>query len=564
MKKIIASMLTACILSGCESFLDTENLTKKDNSNFPLTTEDAQMALTGAYTMLRQTTDGAEGQCFFITSEILSDDRLGGGGPDDRAAQAVNQLKKSADNMFADPWRNAYKGIFRCNMLLESITNITTWESEAVRKQILAETHFLRAYFYFDLCRLFGTVPLITATAPVNNPRATPDELYALIASDLQTAIDNFPSTKIQEMPISQLGHATKWAAQGLLARVYLFYTGYYKKEALPSANGKSISKQEVIAQLDDCIANSGHALLPDFRNLWPYSNKLTQPGYKYSIDNNLSWVGEAGANTETMFAIRFGATADWGPTSDYNNSPNLFFSIREQPTDGIYPFGLGWGYGPANSRLWEEWSIAEPNDIRREASILNVENPNEGLAGYKFGGDKQWEETGYWQKKYIAVNARKEDKSIIGYSHLMYGAPADYMLNNTQDLVMLRFADVLLMAAELKEDATPLNLVRARAGLPAVAYSTQALRNERHWELAFEAIRYYDILRWGIAGEELSKQNGVSIKNNLVEGKMNVGNIAKRIEETGGFLQIPQTQIDLSNGVLTQTPGWTGSSIIY
>ncbi|MEG2514632.1 MAG: RagB/SusD family nutrient uptake outer membrane protein, partial [Bacteroidaceae bacterium] len=386
MKKIIICSLIACMLTGCENFLDTDNLTKKDNSNFPQTSQDAQAAITGAYAMLRATTDGLESQCIFITSELLSDDRFGGGGKDDRGAQAVDQLKKNADNMFADPWHNNFAGIFRCNMLLESIENITEWENDAMRSQIIAEAHFLRAYFYFDLCKMYGTVPLLTTTKAVNNPRATADELFALIASDLKEAIANFPATKIQDIPVDQLGHATKWAAEGILARAYLFYTGYYKKESMPLADGGTLSTQEVINYLDDCIANSGHNLIPDFRNLWPYSNKLSKEGYKYSKNNNLEWIGEEGANIETIFAIKFGAIADWGITSDYSNSPNLFFSIRDQDTNGIYPFGLGWGYGTVNSNLWSDWESKEPKDIRREASILNVENPNEGLKDYQYG----------------------------------------------------------------------------------------------------------------------------------------------------------------------------------
>lgn len=85
---------------GCEGFLDTENLTKKDNSNFPKTSGDAETALTGIYALLREMTPGEDGQCFFLTAELLSDDRFGGGGPDDRRMHAVDRLKKVDENMF--------------------------------------------------------------------------------------------------------------------------------------------------------------------------------------------------------------------------------------------------------------------------------------------------------------------------------------------------------------------------------------------------------------------------------------------------------------------------------
>lgn len=109
------------------------------------------------------------------------------------------------------------------------------------------------------------------------------------------------------------------------------------------------------------------------------------------------------------------------------------------------------------NSRLWESWPS---KDIRREASILSVEKE---MPDYGWGCDKQMNETGYWQKKYMAVNAYNEDGESVNYSRILYPEiDSDYQLNNTQDLVIIRFADVLLMAAELKRDAAPMNRVRA------------------------------------------------------------------------------------------------------
>ena len=98
---------------------------------------------------------------------------------------------------------------------------------------------------------------------------------------------------------------------------------------------------------------------------------------------------------------------------------------------------------------------------------------------------------------------------------------------------------------------------MRSRSGLPPVAYTLENLQNERRWELAFEGLRYYDLLRWGIAGEALAKQNGVAVKNDNIDDTMDLGDVATRIKETGGFLFIPPIQIELSNYVLTQTQGW-------
>ncbi len=555
MKKIWIFSIVALFFMGCEGFLDTENLTKKDNSNFPKTSGDAETALTGIYALLREMTPGEDGQGFFLTAELLSDDRFGGGGPDDRRMHAVDRLKKVDENMFSDVWKQDYRAIYRSNMLLNSLDGIS-WESQETRNKIEGQAHFLRAYFYFDLCRLFGTVPLLTTSEPENVPRATAEELYAQIAFDLKTAIEKLPSVKYSAANNSELGRATKWAAEALLARAYLFYTGYYQQESMPLPDNGTLSRTDVITYLDDCINNSGHDLIGDFRNLWPYSNIYTKKDYKYAQDNDLNWIGEDGANVETVFAIRYSAKATWD-NPWYNNEVCLYSSPRESANlDDIFPFGIGWGIGTVNSRLWESWPS---KDIRREASILSVEKE---MPDYGWGCDKQMNETGYWQKKYMAVNAYNEDGESVNYSRILYPEiDSDYQLNNTQDLVIIRFADVLLMAAELKRDAAPMNRVRARVGLDPVTYSDEALRDERHWELAFEGLRYYDLLRWGIAAEVLSQQNGVKVLDNMVETRMDMGDIAQRLQATKGLMPLPKTQIDLSAGILEQNPGWGNES---
>ena len=140
--------------------------------------------------------------------------------------------------------------------------------------------------------------------------------------------------------------------------------------------------------------------------------------------------------------------------------------------------------------------------------------------------------------------------------------------LDNMQDIVLIRFADVLLMHSELTGTADGMNLVRSRVGLPAVGYSLDALKAERRFELAFEGSRYYDLLRW--AGKSnlsqvetiLESENGLATINNGVPGTKQ--GIDFRTE-TGGFLQIPNREIQLSEGILVQNPGWeTGTAPVY
>ena len=117
-------------------------------------------------------------------------------------------------------------------------------------------------------------------------------------------------------------------------------------------------------------------------------------------------------------------------------------------------------------------------------------------------------------------------------------------------------------MQSELKQDPTGLNRVRERSGLAPVAYSLEAIKNERRYELAFESIRYWDLLRWSgpsldEAGDALNKQNGFKLINAAEVVDMVKFDYKARLKATQGYWPIPQTEIDLSDGVLEQNPGW-------
>lgn len=567
----ILLLIVSLCFAGCSDFLDTDNLVKKDNSNFPKSPEDALQALYGAYSPIFGM--GAA-QNPVLISDLLSDDRFGGGGQNDREPQAINVFKATSDNQFKEAWGCFYKGIFRCNMLLSSIEQITTWEGEAQKNKILGETYFLRAFYYFNMARMWGTVPLVIDPLPQNNPKAEPATLFGQILYDLKMAAELLPAV---QQSTSELGRATKWAAEALMARAYLFYDGYYKANAksdvqLPDES--TLTSAKVIEYLTDCIKNSGHELASDFRNQWPYSVNIPEADYKYAKDNNLSWLGEAGGNKETIFATKFSILGGWDQNDKIPNNQLLTCQgIRDQT---LTPLGQGWGFGPVNPKLYEQWP---QNDLRKQGSICNVNDASEGISGYKWGGDMMWQETGYWQKKYMPINVKRKDNNgneeICNYSCVLYGRASNFQTNNTQDLVYIRFADVLLMHSELTQTTEGINAVRARVNLPSISvYTDEALRQERRYELAFEGIRYYDMLRWyGAEAGTIMKQNmtGAKIFNMGAETTINndrnngyFDEIDKRIKETGGFLQIPNEEISLSGGILKQNPGWEGSSVMF
>ncbi|MDR2859441.1 MAG: RagB/SusD family nutrient uptake outer membrane protein [Mediterranea sp.] len=562
MKKIYYLAIAALLFSGCEDFLDTQSYTKKNTGNFPANPQDAEQMITGIYSMLYGVTeDQTPSKTTFMVAEIASDDRLAGGAMGRDGNQAVDHLMWTNENFFGtNLWDFRYRGIFRANTALETLDNVEGWASEQDLITAKAEASFLRAYYFFDLSQIYGEIPLTLKSEPENLPQSLAEETYAVISSDLKNAIEWLPSVK-QAFPSN--GHVTKWAAEALMARVFLFYTGYYEKDALPLPEGGSITKDQIITWIDDCVNNSGHGLVSDFRNLWPYSNQWTAKDYPYAQDNNLHWEGDG--NKEEVFSIRFSSLVGWDGNNAgqklvrYSNQYCLYFGLPSGNGDeNTFPFGMGWGAAPVNPQLWNQWKQDEPNDIRRGGSIIEFETDLPNLDPEPF---KNWmEATGYWQKKYIGINAHNDDNKLVPYSTLLTGHNYSNQLDHTQDLMLIRFADVLLMQSELKQDPAGLNNVRRRAGLPLkAAYSLADLKKERRYELAFEGLRWFDLMRWHDAADALEGQIGapiVSLENNNAMKDFGIG-YRKRYEQTGGFWPIERTQLDLSEGVLKQNKGW-------
>lgn len=581
MKKIIFLALAATVLfTSCEAFLDTESYTKKNTGNYPKTADDAIQMVTGVYATLNKVIANC-GNSYYFAAQLLSDDMFGGGGENDKDWTSLEHLMYTNLDRFKSFWSDRYSGISRANMALANLDKV---EDETLRNQLMGETLFLRALFYFELVQMFGDVPLIT-TVPqtvaevAEYPEQAPQkDIYAFIAADLKKAVTIMPTQKWNEI-VSGEGHATRWAAEALLARVFLFYTGFYGEAELPMMDEEfnitgSVTKAEVITALEDCINNSGHTLADDYRRLWPYTNSVSAKNYDYLADLNASrkyWLKD-GENPETLFAIKCSHLASWGTTIGYSNQYCLFFGIRNAGTadqyKNVFPFGQGWGAGPANPKLWDEWKAKEPNDLRRKASILAAaDRPN-----YVYGADKLMEESTFWQKKVIAITAYKNETDLFNSftSSTEYygdGEADDFQLAHETDLILIRFADVLLMHSELSETAESMNRVRARAGLSPVSYSFEALQNERRWELAFEGLRWGDMRRWGdtYAINALTDQLGANIWNRAVATVMKDqgAGYAARYQATKGFMPMPSSEVDLSNGVLQQNAGW-GTDAIF
>ena len=580
-----ALVLASLVFAGCEKFLDTVSYTERNTSNFPASEEDAMQLVTGIYSTMNLDLRDYAGTCYIMQANLCSDDCYGGGGMDDSEAQAWDHLMYNDIDKQGDFWTNCYSGIGRANMAISALDKV---EDEDLRNQLLGEAYILRSWFYFELAQMFEIIPLVTtvpesvADAAEYPALATVEEIYGFIAAGLKIACDNMPSTPYGSV-LTGRGHVNRWVAEGLLARVYLFYTGFYSDKegksitTLPlmdletnELSSETISKDYVVGKLEDCIKNSGYSLVPDYRCLWTYSNKATKPDYPFMADCNDSWYMDA-HNPEQMFHINA------AKSSHKYNYLNYYCGLRTFDSGdytGVFPMSRGYGFATVNPDLWNTW---DENDIRRKGSIWSVWEEALDFGSYQFGAESQMEETGLWQKKihspacYINGKWSFEFTSISDY----YGADKDLGRKKaTNDFTLLRFADVLLMHAELTDGKAiyngmdGMNAVRDRAKLPKIAYSVDALRQERRHELAFEAIRWGDMRRYGkaycIAALESQLNQKIWNTGNETKMKDQGPGYKARYEATWGFRPYPQMEISLSNGVLTQRPGWDSSSALY
>jgi hypothetical protein len=529
MKKITIYLcaLGLSALSACSDFLDKEPVVLATDVNFYKTPEDAYKALVGAYDGLQSVWVGGIG--LPVATEVLSDNAFGGTGNSDgfgyQMLDEFDKTRSTADqNIFQDNWKAYYKGIYRCNVLISKMDQIA-WGSKANMRPVYeAETRFLRAYLYFDMVKLWGNIPLLTEPSAENIPQSDPDAVYAVIAADLKFAVENLPAVTYAAQPAAEHGRVTKWAAESLLARVFLYYTGYYGKADLVGA----VTKAQALSYVEDVITNSGHGLVEDFANLWPAS----------SVED---YAGED--NKETIFAIKYTYTSDYDGNLDGNHWM-VMFGIREQFS---YPYGNGWGGATVNPKLWDAYNA---NDTRRGASIISIEEEDIDFENET----KQREYTGFYNKKYAPM-VDEEGNSIA-----VENGAVNFMIGQFQDYVAIRYSDVLLMAAELGSTNAQgyFDEVRQRAlkaSFASIPVTQENIMKERRLEFALEGIRYWDLLRQGITAAAAAIAETTQVKNGGIETTKTI--VASKIETTKGLQQIPNDQINLSNNLLIQNTGW-------
>ena len=627
MKKYILSslaVLSAGVFTSCNDMLDTDpRVTEMTQATFPGKPADVEALNAATYSILNTMGGGdSDNQNIFFWWEVMSDNCFGSGGLQDNKVKSLHHLVEMNVDQYETPFVLLYGGISRANNTIETIDNVPWKESQkAQRNQLLGEAYFMRGLYTLWLTQLFGDVPLITSTT------ITPEMEQQVSAEDVifPQLLSDFVSAKnlMKAERANGSGHADKFAAESFLARAYMFWAGFYKKVGeLASGSAPAVtlveqegcsgtlSQADVVTALKDVVANGGYKLCEDYRSLWQYSNSLLWDeahdgeGHEYKFiadmkrENCFDQPGMGNGNTEEIFQIQFMNASKWAITNNgrgtynaqrmYSNYISVFWGLRNGASGQngdrnlTYPFNQGWGQGTPSCNIWDDWTAAENADpanpyvdVRKKASLIDLDAE---LAQYTYEKD-DCEESGYSVKKYAEVNldacgGNNETwwSQCEGYT----GSSLDNKMqgDHFEDFYLMRYSDVLLMLTELTGDASYMNQVQKRAGVPETPYSLKAVQDERRWEFCFEGLRFNDMRRWSgkdggescYAAKALQAQKGKQVVCLGQKGaKRTMEHMtcswAKRYADTNGFLAKPQAQITLMNGNLEQNPGWDAAN---
>jgi starch-binding outer membrane protein, SusD/RagB family len=448
-------------------------------SDYYYTNQDqAYSALVAVYDPLRKNTGGFENMLALMNAG--SDDHYAGGGgaTDGTQLQAFSNYTMTANLMASSYWNDPYQGIFRANVLIKKLPAVPM--DNNLKARFEGEAKALRAFYYFNLVRMFRNIPLLLEPLTTSNmyqvEQAKPEDVYAQIEKDLTEAMAVLPVTVAAS---TEAGRFTKGAAKALLGKVYL----YEKKNNLAAQQ-----LAEVNGPTPGATSSYGYQLLTKFSDLWVVSNK-------FNSESILEETHSAAGNSDWGF---------WGSGRDEGNTVNVMVGPRSyEKIDASAPdLPSGWSF----LVFTQDFYNFIKNDPRKDATLVDL---NELQTAGKIKYIAGYLNTGYFLNKFLP---RKVDVSKGG------GATE---LNYRQNSYIIRLADTYLMEAEAlggtgARAQALLDAVRTRAGLTSVPVSLTAIKNERRAELAGEGHRWFDLVRWGDAPAILGSRGFVAGKHEV------------------------------------------------
>lgn len=496
MKKIIIGILSVLVFSACESELDQAPLSNRSVAGFYNNEKDFEQAIVGVYNALAYHSSSQ-----FYLSEVRSDNFYVPGLSGVREWIPVSNFSKTlvTNPLVRDAWDDPYVGILRVNTVLSQL-NENAVPDQTTRNRMEGEVKFLRAFFYFDLVRFFGGVPvidkLVTPSEALGVDRSTPQEVYNLIVSDLEDAISLLPTTSPKG------GRPSSVVAKALLGKVYLTMSGPTYGIQGPGL-GVDMTTQ-ALSLFNEVISSGQYGNVANYASIFS-SNSENNADIVFAIQNiNDGTGGDKGIGTIL-------------PTLMYNEAwarVNLPFA-GGVPTDGLIT--------PSNQVL----NSFDGNDVRDDFSIL---------------------------RNWVDANGNtSNDAMVIKYLDLAH-VPVD-RFNWGTDFPAIRFTDVLFMKAEILVKSGPsqavddiVNYVRKRAGLGNVSnVNLDMLLEEKRKEFFGEGLRFHDLVRTGKVIDVINAWEAVDDAAKVM------------IPMVPNFIIYPinQSQLEVKPGLYIQNPGY-------
>lgn len=530
--KLIPIFLLLVTVS-CEN-LDLAPENQFTDSNYWTSIDKAQTMLNTAYSQMQKSN-------YFFYNEALSDNAYNGRGDNAGAASLAAGIHDPSLGRLKDEWKERYAGIKSCNILLENIDRIPSADQKIIAR-MKAEARFLRAFQHFQLTTWFGDVPLVakdpSLAEALTITRTSHAEVIAFILSELDAIVADLPKT----YSAGEKGKITSGAAMALKARVLLYESRW----------------AEVVTTTDATIAGT----------YGPYSLFSSYEGV---------FLPENEYNSEDILSLQYVPQLRmWGE----------FFDIA--------PISAGARLNALapTQELVDSYLMLNGKKINETGSGYDENNPymnrDPRLKGTVVYDKYEWKnEDGTTRTIYIKPDANNTspDQYVSGssatptgyYTRKYFDPQHTTSLQSGLNLILFRYADVLLMNAEAKNEIskldantwnTTIGALRKRAGFTdpaAVNYDSslsqaglrEVIRNERRTELGMEGLRIFDIRRWKIAEDVLNgwahgAKFGVSSIDN---GYLRV-NLRSFDPEKHYLWPIPRDE-RLINPNLSQNPGW-------
>ena len=544
--------LTSCLFFACSSQMDYKEFSVFDEAYMQKKFERAGGFLSTIYADLDSDFGNYNGACLAsATDEAVYSH-------DGNAIESFFNGAWSPTNPNSSIWTTCYHGISYCNLFLDEFTGLT-FEDYKLDKNFMAEMYqynnyqwearWARAYFYFELVRQYGGVPLKTTNMSPEEanrlPRATADEVFKFIDDECVAIKDSITKDYGDlgglAMTPANNGRANNLAVLALRARAAL----YHASPLFNPDNNQELWRQAAEtnkAVIDACVAR-GMKLSPD---------------YKALFIGNTSW-SDPNPVAEIIFGRRM-------PTENRN------FETYNFPV-GMSGAGAGGGGGNCPSQNLVE--AYEDGDKRFAVSVAcngdswpnaNTQPLETFVGGVNGLPTTYGTPTGYYLKKYVNETVQIAGSGANTCKHVWVTFRlAEFYLNYAEAMLNLSGSGYQPASGFTMTAESAINTVRKRAGLAGIAKDLSAAdfkaqyEKERFVELAFEGHRFFDVRRWKEADKYFKTIYGVEIINNgdgtFTETKKVVQN--RQWEDKMDLFPIPQSDILKSGGALDQNPGW-------